>query len=87
VTPRGPAQGNPLPCTTQGSPLAMTSEHIIIGTATRGLSSNVPVTIDPAARARHTFISGQTGTGKSVLLRNIAAQLASSGSGFAFIDR
>ncbi len=86
-TPRvKPAQGNPLPCTTQGSPLAMTSEHIIIGTATRGLSSNVPVTIDPVARARHTFISGQTGTGKSVLLRNIAAQLAGSGDGFAFID-
>jgi hypothetical protein len=64
----------------------MTSEHIIIGTTTRGLSSDAPVTIDPAARARHTFISGQTGTGKSVLLRNIAAQLASSGNGFAFLD-
>jgi uncharacterized protein DUF87 len=64
----------------------MTSEHIIIGTTTRGLSTDVPVTIDPAARARHTFISGQTGTGKSVLLRNIAAQLGRSGSGFAFLD-
>jgi DNA helicase HerA-like ATPase len=64
----------------------MTSEHIIIGTATRALSTGVPVTIDPVARARHTFISGQTGTGKSVLLRNIAAQLARSGNGFAFID-
>jgi AAA-like domain len=64
----------------------MTSEHIIIGTTTRGLSSGVSVTIDPAARARHTFISGQTGTGKSVLLQNIAAQLARSGNGFAFLD-
>jgi len=64
----------------------MTSEHIIIGAATRALSTGVPVTIDPVARARHTFISGQTGTGKSVLLRNIAAQLAGSGNGFAFID-
>jgi len=64
----------------------MTSEHIIIGTTTRGLSTNVPVSIDLAARARHTFISGQTGTGKSVLLRNIAAQLARSGNGFAFLD-
>jgi DNA helicase HerA-like ATPase len=64
----------------------MTSEHIIIGTATRALSTEVPVTLDPVARARHTFISGQTGTGKSVLLRNIAAQLAGSGNGFAFID-
>jgi hypothetical protein len=64
----------------------MTFEHITIGTTTRGLSSDVPFTIDPVARARHTFIAGQTGTGKSVLLRNIAAQLARSGSGFAFLD-
>lgn len=44
-----------------------------------------PVRIDAAARARHTYVSGQTGTGKSALLLNIAAQVASSG-GFAFID-
>ena len=81
-----PAQGNPLPCTTQGSPLAMTSEHIIIGTATRGLSLSTPVAIDPAARARHTVIFGQTGTGKSVLLRNICGQIAAQSGGLAFLD-
>ena len=64
----------------------MTPEHIIIGTTTRGLSSNVPVTVDPVARARHTVIFGQTGTGKSVLLRNICAQIAAQRGGFAFLD-
>jgi hypothetical protein len=64
----------------------MTPEHLIIGNTTRGLSSNVPVTIDPIARARHTVIFGQTGTGKSGLLRNICAQIAAQRGGFAFID-
>jgi type IV secretory pathway VirB4 component len=64
----------------------MTFEHITIGTTTRGLSSHVPVAIDPDARARHTVIFGQTGTGKSVLLRNICAQIAAQGGGFAFLD-
>jgi hypothetical protein len=64
----------------------MTPEHLIIGTTTRGLSSNVPVTVDPVARARHTVIFGQTGTGKSVLLRNICAQIAAQRGGFAFLD-
>jgi ABC-type iron transport system FetAB ATPase subunit len=64
----------------------MTFEHITIGTTTRGLSSHVPVAIDPDARARHTVIFGQTGTGKSVLLRNICAQIAAQAGGFAFLD-
>jgi hypothetical protein len=64
----------------------MTFEHITIGTTTRGLSSHAPVTIDPVARARHTVIFGQTGTGKSVLLQNICAQIAAQRGGFAFLD-
>jgi len=64
----------------------MTFEHITIGTTTRGLSFDVPVTIDPVARARHMVIFGQTGTGKSGLLRNICAQIAAQRGGFAFID-
>jgi hypothetical protein len=64
----------------------MTFEHITIGTTTRGLSSHVPVAIDPVARARHTVIFGQTGTGKSVLLQNTCAQIAAQRGGFAFLD-
>lgn len=37
-------------------------------------------------RRRHTYFIGQTGTGKSVLLRNLAYQDMLDGRGFAFID-
>jgi hypothetical protein len=37
-------------------------------------------------RRRHTYIIGQTGTGKSVLLENLAYQDMLDGKGFAFID-
>ncbi len=37
-------------------------------------------------RRRHTYIIGQTGTGKSVALENLAFQDMMDGKGFAFID-
>jgi hypothetical protein len=37
-------------------------------------------------RRRHTYIIGQTGTGKSVLLKNLAYQDMMDGRGFAMID-
>lgn len=37
-------------------------------------------------RRRHTYFIGQTGTGKSVLLENLAFQDMMDGRGFAFID-
>lgn len=37
-------------------------------------------------RRRHTYVIGQTGTGKSVLLENLALQDMLDGQGFAFID-
>lgn len=37
-------------------------------------------------RRRHTYIIGQTGTGKSVLLENLAYQDMLDGKGFAFVD-
>lgn len=37
-------------------------------------------------RRRHTYVIGQTGTGKSVLLENLAYQDMMDGKGFAFID-
>ncbi|PIT02750.1 hypothetical protein TSA1_19820 [Bradyrhizobium nitroreducens] len=46
----------------------------------------MPVNIDALARDRHTVIFGQTGTGKSVLLRNICAQIAAQSGGLAFLD-
>jgi hypothetical protein len=37
-------------------------------------------------RRRHVYIIGQTGTGKSVLLENLAYQDMMDGKGFAFVD-
>ncbi|MDR0979559.1 MAG: type IV secretion system DNA-binding domain-containing protein [Candidatus Nomurabacteria bacterium] len=37
-------------------------------------------------RLRHTYIIGQTGTGKSVMLKNLAYQDLMAGRGFALID-
>lgn len=44
------------------------------------------VRLSPEDRRRHTYIVGQTGTGKSTLLENLAVQDMLAGNGFAFID-
>ncbi len=45
-----------------------------------------PVALSPAARARHLYIVGQTGTGKSTLLLNLVAQDLATGRGIALLD-
>lgn len=45
-----------------------------------------PIRLSNNDRRRHTYIVGQTGTGKSVLLENLAYQDMMDGKGFAFID-
>lgn len=47
---------------------------------------NKEVRLDLTDRQRHTYIVGQTGTGKSTLLENLAVQDMLNGDGFAFID-
>lgn len=50
----------------------------------RGIKKEIRLaTVD---RRRHTYIIGQTGTGKSKLLENLALQDMLDGKGFAFID-
>lgn len=44
------------------------------------------IRIDTGDRRRHIYIIGQTGTGKSNLLENLALQDMLDGKGFAFID-
>ena len=44
------------------------------------------INLDKVDRARHVYIVGQTGTGKSTFLENAALQDMLSGGGFAFID-
>mgnify|MGYP000022199388 CR=1 FL=1 len=45
-----------------------------------------PIRLGNNDRRRHTYIIGQTGTGKSKLLENLAFQDMMDGKGFAFID-
>src|ERR1700722_12982078 len=59
---------------------------MLIGTATDGLTLSQPVFIDENARARHIYVLGQTGTGKSIALENMAAQAIQNGEGVCFID-
>lgn len=44
------------------------------------------INLDPEDRRRHVYAVGQTGTGKSTFLENLALQDMLSGNGFAFID-
>lgn len=44
------------------------------------------IRLSPEDRRRHTYIVGQTGTGKSTILENLAVQDMLAGNGFAFID-
>ena len=44
------------------------------------------IRLSPDDRRRHTYVLGQTGTGKSTLLENLAVQDMLAGNGFAFID-
>ena len=48
--------------------------------------SKKPIRLSTNDRRRHTYIIGQTGTGKSVLLENLAFQDMMDGKGFAFVD-
>lgn len=45
-----------------------------------------PIRLDLADRQRHMYVVGQTGTGKSTFLENLAVQDMLNGDGFAFID-
>lgn len=65
-------------------------KHISETVSTLGLAYNrregVPFGIKLADRLMHLHIVGQTGTGKSTLLANLALQDAARGYGFALID-
>jgi len=45
-----------------------------------------PIRLDLQDRQRHMYVVGQTGTGKSTFLENLALQDMQSGNGFAFVD-
>jgi hypothetical protein len=45
-----------------------------------------PIRLSLADRQRHMYVVGQTGTGKSTFLENLALQDMLNGNGFAFVD-
>ena len=51
-----------------------------------GTRNGYPLGLSPVARARHLYIIGQTGTGKSTLLLNMLAQDLATGRGCALLD-
>ncbi len=58
----------------------------ILGLGYHRYKAPQPFGIDTADRLHHLYIIGQTGTGKSTLLLNLAVQDALAGRGFCLID-
>ena len=48
--------------------------------------ANKPIRLSLPDRQRHMYVVGQTGTGKSVFMENLALQDMLKGNGFAFVD-
>lgn len=66
-------------------PRNMIEEGLLLGyNVFRGVKK--PIRLSDKDRRRHIYVIGQTGTGKSVFMENIALQDMLNGKGFAFID-
>ncbi len=67
------------------APRNMPAEGLLLGfNVFRGVKK--PVRIGITDRQRHMYVVGQTGTGKSTFLENLALQDMLRGDGFAFVD-
>jgi len=67
------------------APVEMAQEGITIGVNRYG-ATETPVRFAPADRLRHAYVIGQTGTGKTGLIKNMIIQDIKNGDGVAFID-
>lgn len=66
-------------------PRNMSDEGLLLGyNVFRGVKK--PVHLSLHDRQRHMYVVGQTGTGKSTFLENLALQDMLNGNGFAFVD-
>jgi hypothetical protein len=71
--------------TTAAAPLTLPKDGIVIGTnAFRGQTTEVR--LSPPDRLRHLYTIGQTGAGKTGLLRTLIEQDIKNGEGVCFID-
>lgn len=75
-----------------GLPGAATKNHagvlknnLFLGT-NKHRNINTPIYVTPEDRLRHFYVIGQTGTGKSTMLRNMIMQDIKNGDGVCFID-
>lgn len=66
-------------------PENLSAEGILLGDK-QGVQGNIPIRITEDAMARHLYIMGQTGTGKSTLLKTMIADCLQKKYGFALID-
>lgn len=67
------------------APRNMPEEGLLLGyNVFRGVKK--PIRLSKPDRGRHMYVVGQTGTGKSTYLENLALQDMLSGGGFAFVD-
>lgn len=70
---------------TVAAPLALPREGTLLGVNVyRGAETQVRIT--PDDRLRHFYIIGQTGTGKTTLMKNMIAQDIEDGAGVCMID-
>jgi hypothetical protein len=63
----------------------LASEGLLVGYGTYR-DQHPPIRISPSDRLRHTYLIGQTGTGKSTLFQAAALQDMEAGEGVCFID-
>ncbi len=65
--------------------IGLMQSHIVLGNADTRRGPRA-FSISPNDRLNHQYVIGQTGTGKSTLLANMAVQDAKLGNGFCLID-
>lgn len=71
--------------TQAAAPANLPHEGIVLGTNTfRG--NTTQITLSPEDRLRHLYVIGQTGAGKTGLLKTLIAQDIAAGNGVCFID-
>jgi hypothetical protein len=66
-------------------PLNMSKEGVLIG-VNNYRNVETPVFLAPIDRLRHLYVIGQTGTGKTTMLKNMIAQDIQNGEGVCMID-
>ncbi len=84
-TPIGARNVSSVKAKAAAAPVTMPREGMLLG-ANVYRGAETPVHMTPEDRLRHFYIIGQTGTGKTYLMRNMIIQDIAAGNGVCFID-